>query len=143
MKLGIVGYSEGTFDVEEAQRLIILGIFHAETSSGKMVTHLVSGLTDQGIPGLAYHLAVDPAAGAMETVGIACAKAADYPCFPVDHEIIVGKDWGDESDTFLNYIDGLVRVGGGKQSLREAKAFRKLKPNAPIIEFELPREEDQ
>lgn len=143
MKLGIVGYSSGTFDENEASRLILLGILHAEMSSGKMVTHIVSGLTDQGVPGLAYHLALDPDNGEMTTVGIACSKAFDYPCFPVDDEIIVGKDWGDESDTFLRYIDALVRVGGGKQSLAETKKFRKMKPNAPIIEFELPREEDQ
>lgn len=142
MKLGIVGYSEGTFDENEAKRLIILGIYHTELSSGKMVTHIVSGLTDQGIPGLAYRIAADPAGGEMPTVGIACDKASDYPCFPVDDEIIVGKEWGDESETFLNYIDALVRVGGGKQSIREAKQFRELKPNAPIVEFELPREED-
>jgi hypothetical protein len=143
MKLGIVGYSEGTFDETEAKRLIVLGIYHVESTSGKMVTHMVSGLTDQGIPGLAYRIAVDPLGGEMTTVGIACSKASDYPCFPVDDKIIVGKDWGDESETFLTYIDALVRVGGGKQSLREASQFRKLKPNAPIVEFELPRDEDK
>jgi hypothetical protein len=142
MKLGIVGYSSGTFDEEEARRLILLGILHAETKSDRMVTHIVSGLTDQGVPGLAYHLAADPSNGEMTTVGIACAKASDYPCFPVDDVIIVGKQWGDESDTFLQYIDALVRVGGGPQSIKEAKSFRELKPNAPIVEFELPREED-
>lgn len=142
MKLGIVGYSSGIFDEEEAQRLILLGIYHAEMSSGRIVTHIVSGLTDQGVPGLAYHMAIDPSYGDMITVGIACSKAFDFPCFPVDDEIIVGDEWGDESKTFLNYIDALVRVGGGKQSLKEAKDFRKLKPHAPIIEFELPREEE-
>ena len=143
MKLGIVGYSEGTFDEDEARRLILLGICHAEMKSNKPVTHVVSGLTDQGVPGLAYHMAADPEYGPMITVGIACSKASDYPCFPVDDKIIVGKQWGDESDTFLNYIDALVRVGGGKQSLAEAKKFREIKPNAPIVEFELPREEDK
>jgi hypothetical protein len=142
MKLGIIGYSSGTFDEEEAKRLILLGIMHTELKSNRQVTHIVSGLTNQGVPGLAYQMASDPQDGQMTTVGIACAKADDHPCFPVDDRIIVGKDWGDESDTFLEYIDALVRVGGGKQSLREARLFRKRYPQASIVEFELPREED-
>jgi hypothetical protein len=143
MKLGFVGYSEGEFDQEEARRLIILGLFHAEIKSGKMVTHVVSGLTDQGIPGLAYQMATSNVySEPMTTVGIACSKAKNFSCFPVDDKIIVGKQWGDESDTFLQYIDALVRIGGGKQSHAETKKFRELKPNAPIVEFELPRKED-
>lgn len=41
-------------------------------------------------------------------------KAKDYECFPVDEEIIVGKEWGDESETFLDRVDILVKIGGGK-----------------------------
>jgi len=139
MKLGIVGYSSGKFDEDQAKIMILKGIMQAELETNRMITQLVSGLTDQGVPSLAYHLVNDMD---IETVGIACAKASEYPCFPVDQEIIVGDDWGDESETFLDHIDALVRVGGGDQSLREVKQFKKLKPDAYVVEFELPREEE-
>jgi hypothetical protein len=140
MKLGIVGYSDGKFNEDEAKVFILQGIMSAELQSGKMITELVTGLTDQGIPGLAYHLVDDMD---VKTVGIACSKASEYKCFDVDEEIIIGDDWGDESPTFLDYIDALVRVGGGKQSLEETKQFKKLKPNAIVVEFDLPREEEK
>ena len=137
MKLGIVGYSSGKFDEAEAKLLILKGIMQTELTTGKLISELVTGLTDQGIPGLAYHLVDDMD---IKTIGIACSKASDYPCFDVDQEIIVGDDWGDESETFLDYIDALVRIGGGPQSMEETKAFKALKPKASIVEFELPRE---
>ena len=68
-------------------------------------------------------------------MGIACEKAKEYDLFPVDKKIIVGKEWGDESETLLNNIDVLVRIGGGKQSLREVKQFQET--GKPVIEHEL------
>ena len=139
MKLGIVGYSSGKFDEEKAKVLILQGIMTVELQAGKVISELVSGLTDQGVPGLAYHLVEDME---VKTVGIACAKASEYDCYPVDDEQIVGEDWGDESPTFLSYVDAIVRVGGGDQSLQEIKDFKKLKPNATVVEFELAREQE-
>jgi hypothetical protein len=139
MKLGIVGYSSGKFDQEVALSMIAVGIATAEAESKTLATELVSGLTDQGVPGLAYHLA---ASMDLKTVGIACSKASEYPCFPVDEEIIVGDDWGDESQTFLERVDAIVRVGGGEQSLKEVALFREQKPDAIVVEFELPRESE-
>ncbi|HLD37442.1 MAG TPA: hypothetical protein VJA86_02555, partial [Candidatus Nanoarchaeia archaeon] len=72
------------------------------------------------------------------TAGIACSKANEYECFPVDEKVIVGNEWGEESQTFLNSIDVLVRVGGGSQSKREileAKANGK-----PVFEYDLASE---
>lgn len=57
------------------------------------------------------------------TVGVACAKAEQYDCYPVDRRVIVGNEWGDESATFLGECDVIVRVGGGKQSLDEVAAY--------------------
>jgi len=48
----------------------------------------------------------------------------------------VGQAWGDESPTFLNSIDVLVRVGGGKQALRETAAMKAS--GQPVIEYDLP-----
>lgn len=138
MKLGIVGYSSGEFDTAKAQTLLVIGLAQIEARSKHMVSSIVSGLTNVGIPALAYQLAKTYQLG---TVGIACDKAFEYELFPVDKRIIVGADWGDESQTFLGYCDALLRVGGGDQSLAEVEAFKVLKPNALVLEFELPREE--
>lgn len=138
MKLGIVGYSSGQFDEAKAYSLLVIGLAQAEGKAKKLATSIVSGLTNVGIPALAYELAQNYE---LETVGIACDKAFEYELFPVDKRIIVGEDWGDESKTFLNYCDALLRVGGGEQSLAEIQAFKELKPDAVVVEFELPREE--
>lgn len=95
---------------------------------------LVSGLTDCGIPGIAYHMFSIPDSKYAKTVGIACSKANEYPQFPVDERHIIGDEWGDESEFFIDYIDALVRIGGGEQSHREVAMFRAKYPEKPIIE---------
>lgn len=147
MKIGVVGYSAGTFDIDKANKLLLLGFEYVDAvyddGSFDQQIEIVSGLTNIGIPALAYKLA--NAFGLPDspclTVGIACSKAKEYECFPVDKEIIIGDEWGSESEAFIKYIDCLIRVGGGKQSIAEVASFRKLKPGAPVIEMELPREE--
>jgi hypothetical protein len=138
MKIGIVGYSSSNFNLSKAQYLIELGIdYMAYYIKGRTLRNnisVVSSLTNLGIPKLAYEYAT---AKGYQTVGIACEKAKDYDCYPVDKAIIEGKNWGDESSLFINEIDCLVRVGGGEQSLNEALLFRSLKPEAEILEFNL------
>lgn len=134
MRIGVVGYSAAKFDVDTARVLVRIGLDKFLDSS-RSQPEIVSGLTNLGIPALAYEYAKQCY---ITTVGIACTKAYDYDCFPVDKRIMVGKEWGDESETFLNYIDCLLRVGGGKQSHEEVQAFRKLKPRGRILELELP-----
>ncbi|MES0490304.1 MAG: hypothetical protein ABUK01_09950 [Leptospirales bacterium] len=133
IKIGVAGYSAQKFDTSEAIKIlkeaynIIAGQF-----AGKSIV-VISGLTDIGIPALAYREAV---LRGWRTVGLACALAKDYACFPVDEEIIMGKEWGDESPHFLEIIDVLVRVGGGKQSLKEAAQFKKN--GHQVLEYNLP-----
>jgi hypothetical protein len=126
-RIGVVGYSSGNFDQKKALNTI--------RERYDEVT-IVSGLTNIGIPALAYKYAKEHK---LPTVGIACTKATEYDCFPCDKEIIVGKDWGDESDTFLKSIDYLVRVGGGDQSAKEVTKFKTMNGNEHIMEFELER----
>lgn len=133
IRIGVIGYSTQKFNKSEAGRLLrkaftIIDGLYADKS--KVV---VSGLTDLGIPALAYREAV---LRNWRTIGIACAKAKDYDCFPCDEEIIVGNEWGDESKTFLKLIDVLIRVGGGKQSIQETAEFRKS--GRLVLEYDLP-----
>jgi hypothetical protein len=132
-RIGVVGYSENKFDKEKAKELLIENIDKAlEKNTKNEKVSLVSGLTDMGIPGLAYREAKKRG---FHTVGYACSKATEYDCFKVDEEHIIGDEWGAESDTFLANIDVLVAVGGGKQSKAELKKAEEM--GIPIIKSDL------
>ena len=130
LHVGVVGYSSQSFD----QRTALLLIQKAFDSLDQTVdVAIISGLTQLGVPALAYEESVRRG---WQTVGVACKKAFQYPCFPVDDRIIVGDNWGDESSTFLNTIDVLIRIGGGTQSHLEARLAKSQ--GKCVMEFELP-----
>jgi len=135
MDIGVVGYSEAKFDENIAKALMAIALDIVETNHPSKEYTLVSGLTDLGIPAIAYEMADKRG---WKTMGIACEKAKDYECYDVDKELIVGKEWGDESATFLRKIDVLVRIGGGKQSMREVEVAKKSKAVKAVYEFDLP-----
>lgn len=134
-KLGIVGYSESKFNTSEARRVIHREITNFQNMKGLGIISIVSGLTNIGIPEIAYY--VGSKFCGMSTVGIACSKAEDFDCFPVDEKHIIGSEWGDESEFFLNYIDALIRVGGGPQSHKEVAIFKEKYPEKLVVEIEL------
>jgi hypothetical protein len=147
LRIGIVGYSDDSkiSDKEWAIANISWALGKAKEELQYKFGHcdkfiLVSGLTDTGIPGMAYHLTQNGKHNKstyVKTVGYACSKAKDFTQFPVDEKHIIGNNWGDESQEFLSNIDCLVRVGGGKQSLEEVKLFKEKYPEKPLIEFSL------
>jgi hypothetical protein len=131
MRVGVVGYSAQKFDMIEAMCLLHRSLKILDVKQRK-ISWIVSGLTDMGIPSIAYTFATDRN---IPTMGIACAKSKNYVCYPCDRVHIIGTEWGDESETFLASIDVLIRIGGGKQSLAEcekAKAY-----GIPVQENEL------
>ncbi len=132
MKVGLVGYSKQKFDSRAAWDYIheAFDVVRQVCESDNYT--LVSGLTNIGIPALGY--AIADLAG-WRLIGVACAKAKDYDCYPVHQEIIVGENWGDESTTFINMLDVLIRIGGGEQSKREVAMARAL--DIMVIEYEL------
>lgn len=130
LNIGVVGYSGQKFD-ENAARSALNDLLD-QASDGRNDVTIVSGLNDLGIPALAYRAAHQRGWG---TSGVACSKATHYNCYPVDKKVIVGDNWGDESQTFLDTCDVLVRVGGGKQSLREVNEFRAR--GGRVFEFDL------
>lgn len=119
MKIGVVGFSAQAFNETLARVKLTESVKTLKTGP----IEIVSGLTNIGVPKLAYALARRLNA---TTVGFACSQAEDYDCYPVDKKYIIGTNWGDESMAFLDYIDALVAIGGGKQSLAEIAAFKKL-----------------
>jgi hypothetical protein len=132
MRVGVVGYSAQKFDNDEAIGLLNQALSEAVSLclskdlyqvDWKEEITIVSGLTDLGIPAIAYEFAM---VNGAPTMGIACAKAKEYECFPCDRVHIVGENWGDESESFLAAIDVLIRIGGGKQSLAECDRAKDL-----------------
>ena len=125
LRIGVVGYSGRKFD-ESIARAGLNRIFTEEMETREADPariEVVSGLTNIGIPKIAYELATEMG---MKTVGISASRAltSDVGTYPVDKQIIVGQNYGDESEEFISYIDVLVRIGGGRQSLDEVAMFR-------------------
>lgn len=103
---------------------------------------IVSGYTDRGIPALSYVLAklyCQKLYGNIEctTTGFAPKEALSARLCKVDKEIIVGEKFGDESEAFVDYVDVLIKIGGGEQSIKEFALFKKKKPNNIAIEKKL------
>jgi hypothetical protein len=144
MQIGVVGFSRDNFDRAEALRLLraSLDTLLARAGIEPAQAELVSGLTNVGIPRLAYEIA---SSLGMRTVGLSAREALAVGCglFPVDETVLVGERFGDESEAFVARIDRLVRVGGGPQSRREAAMFREkirrlgLDPDERMIEHEI------
>lgn len=131
--LGVVGYCPPSrFDEDEARRMINEGFDQVTIEHPDTEINVVSGLTYVGVLGIAYE---EARKRGWATTGIACKKAEDHPLFPVDKKQIVGENWGDESETFVNSIDGILRVGGGPQSKREVGMVQEK--GGDVIEFEL------
>jgi len=121
LRVGLVGFSGQKFDENLAKQYLVVAFDEIQQKhpSRKMV--LVSGWTDVGIPALGYR---EAQRRGWTTVGIACKKAEEYERFPVDQSIVVGENWGDESEEFLKSIDIMVKIGGGKQSERECQTAK-------------------
>ncbi len=125
IKVGVVGFiDESQFDKESAEAKIAEVFTDLKDKMALNDINIVSGLTNVGIPALAYAEAVKQG---FTTTGIACSKAEEYECFPCDKKQIVGDQWGDESETFLSSIVILLKFGGGDQSVREFEEFDGIK----------------
>jgi len=134
LNIGVVGYCPPTkFDKVEAQHMIVEAYDQIEQLYTDRPKAIVSGLTNVGVLKIAYEEAVKRG---WNTVGIAYQKAEGYELFPVDEKIIVGQEWGDESPTFLDRIDLIIRIGMGAQSIAETKETKHR--GKPAIEYDLP-----
>lgn len=125
----MIGFSTKEFDENFAFKELKRSIntVMAERKLSVDCCELVSGLTNIGIPRLAYKLAKDIG---MHTVGLIAREAIScgVELYPVSKQIIVGDIFGDESKVFVEYIDVLIRIGGDLQSLNEVNLFiNKLK----------------
>ena len=122
-KIGIVGYSGRPFNKKTARNLLLKHIRFLEKKYGAKNLEIVSGYTNIGIPKIAYEIADEMG---ITTVGLSAKEALSVDCglYPVDKIMVVGERFGDESATFIDYIDIMIRVGGGDQSMQEVKHFK-------------------
>ncbi|KYK27107.1 hypothetical protein AYK26_00205 [Euryarchaeota archaeon SM23-78] len=136
LRLGVVGYCPpAKFDVKKAEALVNQGYNRVVADFPDTENTVVSGLTNVGVLKIAYEQAKRRG---WRTAGVACEKVYEFQdnWFPVDEKpVIIGENWGDESQTFLETIDVLLRVGGGIQSIREAIQTRAM--GKPVYEYEL------
>jgi len=127
MNIGFVGYSdESKYNAIVAKR-IVEKIFKTIHDIGKDV-NIVSGGTALGIPKLVFQESLKygyPYIAFMSKLGY------EYPLCRCDQIYAIGNNWGDESEAFINYIDMLIKIGGGKQSEYE---FNLAKEKGIIVE---------
>lgn len=123
MKIGIVGFSSSQFDKKMA--ILKLRNILEELTQGKDLStfEIVSGYTNMGVPRIAYRLADDMG---LKTIGFSAKQALKVKCgvYPVKEVILIGERFGEESEKFIEYIDVLVRIGGGPQSRKEVELFK-------------------
>lgn len=131
--IGFVGYSNARFDKDKAN-LMIKEIFDSiDYKFNNINIVIVSGATSiDGIPKLVYD---EAKLRNHKLMGIMAWPGCECELYDVDDLIIKGANWGDESDLFINTIDMLYRIGGGKQSFEEVK--KASKKGIPIFEYDL------
>ena len=137
LRIGVVGYSGQKFNTIKALNLIRKAYDNINSLYPKESKTIVSGLSNLGIPAIAFREAIKRK---WRTVGISCSKASKFTCFPVDEKIITGTEWSEESPVFLNSIDILVRVGGGNQSITETAEMKRR--GKPVFEYDLPAKKE-
>ena len=148
MRIGVVGYSHEYFDHDIAYQLLVEAFDQIITDYSATTIEIVSGLTNSGVPKLAYEIAQKHA---WITVGISAARALRVKSgvFPCDKQFLYGDEFGDESEQFIAYIDCLIRIGGGKQSHQEVELFKikqqqtKQDVKKYLIEKELPSQRNR
>ena len=134
VRIGVVGYCPPTkFDENEARRMIIDAYDQIAERYADEKIAIVSGLTNVGVLAIAYEEAVSRG---WKTAGVACKRAMEHELFPVDDRLVVGDNWGDESPEFVKILDGMVRIGMGKQSIRETDEVKAQ--GLPAWEYDLP-----
>jgi hypothetical protein len=132
--IGVVGYCPPTKFNEKTARQIVRDAYdRCRKHYAGIEIEIVSGLTNVGVLAIAYEEAVKRG---WKTIGVGCRRAFEHPIFPVDEQVVVGDEWGDESDEFIGMIDGIIRIGVSAQSVRETSKVKVR--GLPTWEYDLP-----
>ena len=118
-QLGVIGDAapseRGVLEASDILRTIYTDL--AQTSNKKLI--VVSSWVAEGVSLVAFR---EARAQSLPTVGFACreAKQSDADKFDCDEVYVVGRQPGDELSSFVQFVDGLVLIGGG---IREKHLF--------------------
>lgn len=131
IKYGIVGFSRNQFDKKRATEILEELFESIKSKHLDKEIEIVSRYTNSGIPQIAYELSDK---FGFITVGFSANQALKVRSgvYPVSKVILKGEKFGDESEDFVNYIDELIRIGGGKQSRHETELFKRLNVHKEI-----------
>ena len=131
LKIGVVGFSRNQFDKKKSREILRQIFVKLRAKHSNKEIHIVSGYTNSGIPKIAYELADE---FGFITVGYSAKQALSVKSgiYPVKEVILKGNKFGDESIDFGNYIDGWIRIGGGKQSRNEVELFKEKHVQGPL-----------
>jgi hypothetical protein len=132
VKYGVVGFSRNQFDKKAARELLQHEFQKIKERHADTIIEIVSGYTNSGVPKIAYELADQ---FGFVTVGFSAKQALRVRSgvYPVQKKIIKGNRFGDESEAFIDYIDALIRIGGGKQSRHETELFKRAHTDTSTI----------
>lgn len=131
LKIGVVGFSRNQFDKRKAADILFEVFQKLRDKHPSKDIEIVSGYTNSGVPKIAYEIAEK---FNFSKTGFSARQALNVKSgvYPVDKVILHGDKFSDESDKFVRYIDGLIRVGGGKQSRHETEMFKLLHQSKPL-----------
>jgi hypothetical protein len=113
--VGIVG-SIATKYTQEAYETIFALLDQILPPNVKLA--LATGFTDIGINRIAHRWAWERG---IPVIGVACDKCWEHPVWIVHHKIIVGKEWGEESERFVSILNALVQFSETPQANKEAE----------------------
>ncbi|MFH1589661.1 MAG: hypothetical protein ABIB43_03795 [archaeon] len=134
LRIGVVGYvPPSKFNVRTALKMIRDSYNQLDELYKEIPKEVVSGWINAGIPKIAYREAVRRG---WKSKGIAHMKVNGLELFPVDEAILYGPKKGDESQTFVNSIDVLVKIGGGAQPAQEEFMMRRR--DKLVLHYDLP-----
>jgi hypothetical protein len=103
VRIGITGEISET-QIPEAKRVLSRALGRLYGSSIEIVAKLV----DRGVSRAAYEVAQELE---FRTAGVAPRVALDETCSLVDRREIVGEDWGQETETFINQVSIIICLG--------------------------------
>eukprot|EP00698_Gefionella_okellyi_P004719 TRINITY_DN14315_c0_g1_i1.p1 TRINITY_DN14315_c0_g1~~TRINITY_DN14315_c0_g1_i1.p1 ORF type:complete len:180 (-),score=39.06 TRINITY_DN14315_c0_g1_i1:76-615(-) len=131
LRIGVVGFSSSAFDQAAARTKLLRYLPQLAANLPPAEVEIVSGWTNTGVPKIAYE--VSDTFGYV-TVGLAPQQVKRFKggLYKVQRQMMVGDRYGDESQYFVDYIDVLLRVGGGPQSRDEVRRFsERITSNGP------------
>ena len=134
IKIGFVGYSISQFDNDTANKILdnIFKEINEKYPKQEYNVEIVAGGTALGIPLLVYRHSI---INEYKNIGFMCKQGYNYSLYPCDIIYAIGEHWGDESESFIDYIDVLYKIGGGMQSMNEVQLAKNK--NKIVYEFDL------